>query len=45
MSVRVDGELLFSVSDVAFRDDWRGFAFFNAGGDYAMRSISIEETR
>ncbi|MDD2868011.1 hypothetical protein [Neomegalonema sp.] len=45
MSVRVDGELLFSTADSAFRDDWRGFAFFNAGGDFSMRSISIEETR
>lgn len=45
MSVRVDGESLFSVTDTGFRDDWRGFAFFNAGGDYSLRSISIEENR
>lgn len=45
MTVRVGGETLFSVTDAGFRDDWRGFAFFNAGGDYSMRAVVIEENR
>lgn len=45
MTVAVDGETLFSVTDMGFRDNWAGFAFFNAGGDFSLRAVSVQERR
>jgi hypothetical protein len=44
MAVRIDGAQVMSVSDRRFRDHFDGLAVINSGGDYALRSITIDGT-
>jgi hypothetical protein len=44
MAVRVDGAEIMSVSDRRFRDAFDGLAVINSGGDYALRSITVDGT-
>ena len=44
MTVSVDGAQVMSVADRRFRDAFDGFAVVNSGGDYALRSITIDGT-
>jgi len=44
MEVSVDGQGLMRVRDQSFKDAFTGFALINAGGDYALRKISIDGT-
>ncbi len=44
MVVRVDGKQVMSVVDRRFRDPFDGFAVINSGGDYALRSLTIDGT-
>ncbi len=42
MVVRVDGNEVMNVTDRSFRDPFDGVALVNSGGDYALRSITID---
>ncbi len=42
MAVRVDGAEVMNVTDRSFRDPFDGVALVNSGGDYALRSITID---
>ncbi len=42
MVVRVDGTEVMNVTDRGFRDPFDGVALVNSGGDYALRSITID---
>ncbi|MCH9012377.1 MAG: hypothetical protein IIA68_04850 [Proteobacteria bacterium] len=42
MVVRVDGNEVMNVIDRGFRDPFDGVALVNSGGDYALRSITID---
>ncbi len=42
MVVRVDGAEVMNVVDRSFRDAFDGVALVNSGGDYALRSITID---
>ena len=44
MVVRVDGTEVIDVVDRRFRDAFNGFVLVNSGGDYALRSITIDGT-
>ena len=44
MIVRVDGKQVMSVVDRRFREPFDGFAVINSGGDYALRSLTIDGT-
>ncbi len=44
MVVRVDGKQVISVVDRRFREPFDGFAVINSGGDYALRSLTIDGT-
>ena len=44
MTVRLDGETLFSTVDRSFRDVFAGFTLINRGGDYMLRAIRIDGT-
>ena len=42
MVVRVDGDEVMNVVDRSFRDAFDGIALVNSGGDYALKSITID---
>jgi hypothetical protein len=42
MVVRVDGNEVMNVTDRSFRDAFDGIALVNSGGDYALKSITID---
>ena len=42
MVIRVDSTEVINVADRRFRDPFDGFAVANSGGDYALRSITID---
>ena len=42
MVVRVDGNEVMNVVDRSFRDAFDGIALVNSGGDYALKSITID---
>ncbi len=42
MVVRVDGTEVMNVTDRSFRDAFDGVALVNSGGDYALKSITID---
>ncbi len=44
MVVRVDGTEVINVTDRSFRDPFDGVALVNSGGDYALRSITVDGT-
>ncbi len=44
MAISVDGNEVISVTDRRFRDRFDGFIVVNAGGDYALRCITIDGT-
>ena len=44
MVIRVDGNEVMNVADRRLRDPFDGFAVVNSGGDYALRSITIDGT-
>ncbi len=44
MVVRVDGKQVISVVDRRFREPFDGFAVINRGGDFALRSLTIDGT-
>jgi len=44
MVVKVDGAQVMEVTDRGFRDPFDGIALVNGGGDYALRSITIDGT-
>lgn len=41
MKISVDGGVLFSVTDVSFRDPFAGLTIANEGGDYSLREIIV----
>lgn len=41
MIVLLDGRPIITSRDTVFREDWTGFAFFNAGGDVSIRALRI----
>jgi hypothetical protein len=41
MLVLLDGRPVITSRDTVFREDWTGFAFFNAGGDVSIRALRI----
>ena len=45
MAVAMDDTILFTTSDRGFKDPFDGFAMMNRGGDYLLRSITIDGTR
>ena len=44
MVVKVDGAEVISVTDRSYRDAFDGIALVNGGGDYAIRSITVDGT-
>ncbi len=44
MVVKIDGAQVMEVTDRSFRDPFDGVALVNGGGDYALRSITIDGT-
>ncbi len=44
MSILLDGQELMQATDRGFRDPFDGLAIVNGGGDYALRSITIDGT-
>ena len=44
MVVKIDGAQVMEVTDRSFRDPFDGIALVNGGGDYALRSITIDGT-
>jgi hypothetical protein len=44
MVVKVDGAQVMEVTDRSYRDPFDGIALVNGGGDYALRSITIDGT-
>jgi hypothetical protein len=44
MVVKVDGAQVMEVTDRGFRDAFDGIALVNGGGDYALRSITVDGT-
>ena len=42
MLVKIDGAEIMNVIDRSFRDPFDGVALVNSGGDYALRSITID---
>ena len=42
MTVSLDGTALIQTSDTRLRDPFDGFGITNLGGDYAVRSISVQ---
>ena len=44
MVVKVDGAQVMEVTDRSFRDPFDGIALVNSGGDYALRSITVDGT-
>ncbi len=44
MVVKVDGAQVMEVTDRSFRDPFDGIALVNGGGDYALRSITVDGT-
>ena len=44
MVVKVDGAQVMEVTDRGFRDPFDGIALVNSGGDYALRSITVDGT-
>ena len=41
MLVILNGRPIITSRDTVFREDWKGFAFFNAGGDVSIRALRI----
>ncbi len=41
MIVLLNGNPVITSRDTVFREDWKGFAFFNAGGDVSIRAIRV----
>jgi len=41
MLVILNGRPIITSRDTVFREDWKGFAFFNAGGDVSIRAIRV----
>ncbi len=41
MIVLLNGRPIITSRDTVFREDWKGFAFFNAGGDVSIRAIRV----
>ena len=44
MVIKIDGAQVMEVTDRGFRDPFDGIAVVNGGGDYALRSITIDGT-
>ncbi len=44
MVVKVDGAQVMEVTDRSYRDSFDGIALVNGGGDYALRSITVDGT-
>lgn len=44
MTVSLDGRKLISATDASLKDPFAGFLIINSGGDYAIRSITIDGT-
>lgn len=44
MAVKLDGASVMSVTDRRFNEPFDGFAVVNSGGDYALRSLTIDGT-
>ncbi len=44
MVIKIDGARVIEVTDRGFRDPFDGIAVVNGGGDYALRSITIDGT-
>ena len=44
MVVKLDGAQVMEVTDRGFRDPFDGIALVNGGGDYALRSITVDGT-
>lgn len=44
MVVKLDGAQVMEVTDRGFRDPFDGIALVNGGGDYAIRSITVDGT-
>jgi hypothetical protein len=44
MVVEVDGAQVMEVTDRSYRDPFDGIALVNGGGDYALRSITVDGT-
>ena len=44
MVVKVDGAEVINVTDRSYRDPFDGIALVNGGGDYAIRSITVDGT-
>lgn len=42
--VRLDGKTLIEIRDRSFRDPFDGFEFVNRGGEYVLRSLTIDGT-
>ncbi len=42
MVVKIDGAEIMNVIDRSFRDAFDGVVLVNSGGDYALRSITID---
>ena len=41
MIVLLNNRPIITSRDTVFREDWKGFAFFNAGGDVSIRALRI----
>jgi len=41
MQVVLDGEILMTVTDQSFRDDFAGFVLTNSAGDFTVKSLSV----
>ena len=41
MIVLLNGRPIITSRDTVFRENWKGFAFFNAGGDVSIRTIRV----
>lgn len=42
--IRIDGKAVMEVRDRSFRDPFDGFEFVNRGGEYVLRSLTIDGT-
>lgn len=43
-AIRLDGTALLEITDRSFRDPFDGFELVNRGGEYALRSLTIDGT-
>ena len=41
MLVLLNGRPIITSRDTVFRENWKGFAFFNAGGDVSIRTVRV----